>query len=255
MIKFEFLRFFKGRKLIFSFISIILILLTNTVLEISLTGINNSNNIRLMHLYSSFSQFFCFAFAPIIGYSIASDFEKNTIVFYSQNGISLLKVFISKFFVYSISIILLLISTISIYNIIFKFELYSLIIVSIHIILNMLYCICVGFLLSLLFKKSSTTTIAMILFYFLAAIINVIPIPFVKGFLTIIDNNSFTEHFISSFLNVGSKSLNFKETITITNSNTLMSIGLCILWILIIFIISIFIVVKEDYKRNNLKFV
>lgn len=241
----EIKRFINSKSVLYLLISICLIVVTNVVFEqVFSQDISVSNSQRLLNIYQSFSQFSFFILAPIIGGLISKDFKNKYIYFYYQNKISLSKYFFTKYVLTSFFVILFLSITLLIYQLVFPVELATFLLVYLILLLNLMYCITVGLLLSLVFRRKNSGTMAMIFFFFIISIVNLFPIPHIRGFMSVIDTNSFSTAYVHSLLGTISVSLNFPDVIELTNWNLMLSIFLPIAWILLFLTLA-----KLEIKR------
>lgn len=233
----EFKRLVRGKNFIFILAATILIILTNQMLQTIFYDDQSliTNEIRFMNIYNSFSQFSFLVFAPLIGTVIVKDKEDNSIQFYRQMNISLKEYFYTKLSVYSFVILGITNIILIIMEVIYPIKPDIFIKILIIINFNLLYCIFVGMIISLVSKKSVYGSMGMIFFWFIMTIINVLPIPYVKGYLTVTDNNSYISTYIMSILNIAPN--NFFSTTKIETS-LITAILVEVLWIVILYVVS-----------------
>lgn len=245
MFNLEIKRFINNRSALYLFISMSLIVLTNVIFEQAFSqDLAHDHAQRLLNVYQSFSQFSFFILAPIIGGMVAKDFENKYMYFYHQNKILLTKYFFVKFILTACFIILFLSAILLIYQFIFPVELSVFFSVYVILSLNLLYCITVGLFLSLCFRRKTAGIMSMIFFFFIVSIVNLIPIPYLKGFMSVIDTNSFSTAYVYKLLGAPSISLNFPDTIELTSANFLLTVFLPVVWIVLFMILT-----KLEIKR------
>lgn len=248
MLGFELKRLIKNKELLMSIIAIIIILISNIILESVFYKDNISPNLRLVNLYNSFSQFMFLVFAPILGGLVSNDFNNNSIYFYLNNNISIKKYYFNRIFSFIIMLTSILTVIFFLYYTIFELPLYESFIVFISLLISFNFMVVISGVLSLIFKKKGKTSMMIIFTWFIMSVINIIPIKGIKGKMFLVDNNSYTSYIISNFLGVNGSNINFKNSINVTNTNLFIIFGIGLFWISVYIIITYILLLKD--KRN-----
>ncbi|MFV0342771.1 MAG: hypothetical protein ACK5JH_07730 [Anaerocolumna sp.] len=255
MFDFEFKRLIRNKDIFVIIISMMLLVVTNLVLENVYYGEQINSNIRLYNLYNTFSQFIFLVFAPIFGGIISKDIENNSIYFYLNNNVNMKKYCISKLISYQLVIFIVFSMQFAIYALVFNIDFYKAIAIFIILLLDFYYLLSIAFLLSCIMKKHSKTSIMIIFTWFVLSLVNIIPFPLIRGKIFLIDNNSYTSYIISNYLGLFEKSINFKEPLNIGNNNLFVLFLVNMIWIIIFNLISYMLLLKKYNRvikrRNN----
>lgn len=217
MLAFELKRTIRNKDIYVILILMLLLIITNLILERVYFGTQLDSNIRLNNLYNTFSQFIFLVFAPIFSGIISKDREQNSIYFYLNNNVSIIKYFISKLISYQLIISFIFFIQYTIYVLAFQIDLHKAIYVFLILLIDFYYLMSISFLLSSIMQKHSSATIMIIFTWFILTLVNIIPFSIMRGRIFLIDNNSYSSYIVSNFLNLFNKSINFKEAITVDN--------------------------------------
>lgn len=213
-LKIENTRFIRSKKPFLLLCGVILILSLNFVLEQNIDG-NVDTNVSVLNYYQTFTQFIYIILAIVCGSSLSSDKEKKYINFYRNIKINSFSLFFSKLIIsvfYSVVIVLLPFIFIMIFKNLNLTQIFNISLINVGIITIILLF---QYLISLLFEKNIYALISIFVGWIILNIVNVIP--FLKGMVSPIDNNSYVHHFVSSLLNVESHSLLYEGLLEITN--------------------------------------
>lgn len=253
MLKFELKRLLRNKDIYVIIILTLLLIITNLVLENVYYGDQITSNIRLYNLYNTFSQFIFLVFAPVLSGGISKDLENNSIYFYLNNNVSIKKYYLSKLFSYQLIIFIVFLIQFTVYTFVFNIDISKAFYIFIILLLDFYYLISIAFLLSCIIKKHSKTSIMIIFTWFVLSLVNIIPIPLMRGKIFLVDNNSYSSYIISNFLNSFKKSINFKEPINVSSYSLYNLFLVNLSWIIIFNIISYILLLRKYNKKLRRK--
>lgn len=232
-------------------LSIFLILLSNSVLEYAYYGFEVSSAIQLNNLFNAFSQFMVLTLAPIIGGIISSDLTNNSIKFYNNNSISTIRYFYTRILIFSLMGTLILCVFFIFHGFYIRVYNKTDIFVYFLILLNFYIVVSIGGLFSLIYKKRGKVTVAMVFYWFIMCLINIIPIPYLKGKLFTLDSNSFISHVISNMLGLKITNINFNSALNINNKLLANVILICLFWLVFYNTLTFILLRRKEYFQKK----
>lgn len=190
MYKFEFKRIFRGREFAGLLISIVILLTASFVNTIFVQPMYDGDNSLVLDFYQAVSQLMPMVFAPVIGNYFTKDYENKSLFFYRNQGISTKCYFFTRLTVFILMGTAIDFVICISYLLFRKINIIMAVSVSLVIVLAFIYTTVLISLLAICSKKRMFTIIGAIAGTIIVSLVNILPIPYLKGNWFLLDFNS-----------------------------------------------------------------
>lgn len=243
LLHFEIRRFLRQRNLLMGIVSAVLI----GGIALAISGGKSAASLgdynQVSNLYAVISQFVFLVIIPMVSSAFTSDYEKKSLIFYFQNKVSPLRLFMLRILIYDVFVILL-------YWVLFAFFVFyygiylDSKVLSIFMLLTfvIIYCVHINMMLSVVFQKRTTSMMVGILVWISVYILGLIAarINFMDGLVSLIDGSSILAVYVQ----------NIQNHVPQTAQTLINVLEISIFWILIPLILSSLAIHKGVAKKN-----
>lgn len=190
MLKFELKRIIRGREIMGLLVSITILVMASFFNTIFVQPMYDGDRSLVLDFYQAVSQLMPLVFAPVIGNYFTKDYENKTLFFYRNQGISVRRYFFIRLGVFILVGSMIGFAVCASYLLFRKIDVLMTFSVSFVIILAYIYTVLLISLLAICSKRRMFTIIGAIAGTIVISLINIMPIPYLKGNWFLLDFNS-----------------------------------------------------------------
>lgn len=190
MLKFELKRIIRGREIMGLLVSITILVMASFFNTIFVQPMYDGDRSLVLDFYQAVSQLMPLVFAPVIGNYFTKDYENKTLFFYRNQGISVRRYFFIRLGVFILVGSMIGFTVCASYLLFRKIDVLMTFSVSFVIILAYIYTVLLISLLAICSKRRMFTIIGAIAGTIVISLINIMPIPYLKGNWFLLDFNS-----------------------------------------------------------------
>lgn len=241
---FEIQRMFKKKNLLYILLLVFSLFLFDVVMELLTGELNGVAQLKVGNLSQAICQFTILLMLPVFVNIFSDDYTNKSISFYSNNTISLRKVYIERMLGYCIFTVLVYFlaqcAFMCIFRIGFNKQTISVLLLNLLVVLVSINAI---YFFSMFYKKKWISISYIIGLWIGAQVINSLNIPVISGYFFPVDSENVVARYVKGILG--------QSVVSSDKMQLLKVVLVCFIWIMLFLILGI-IISSKRMKKNSI---